>query len=157
MISKKLKLYLDTSVYGGYFDIEFKEETKLLFEDIFKGKFEIMTSDLVTLELIKSPNQVRDLYYIFHNESNVISINNEVELLANEYLNENVVGRTSKEDCLHIATATIFNADILVSWNFKHIGNISRIRGYNSVNLKYGYNLIDIRSPKELINYEPTN
>lgn len=75
-------------------------------------------------------------------------------MLANEYLNENVVGRTSKEDCLHIATATIFKADILVSWNFKNIVNINRIRGYNSVNLKYGYNLIDIRSPKELINYD---
>jgi hypothetical protein len=49
--------------------------------------------------------------------------------------------------------ATIFRADILVSWNFKHIVNVKRIRGYNAINLKYGYATIDIRSPKDLINY----
>jgi len=44
--------------------------------------------------------------------------------------------------------------DLLVSWNFKHIVNIQRIRGYNSVNLKNGYSTLEIRSPKDLINYE---
>ena len=70
------------------------------------------------------------------------------------YISENVVGKTSFADCMHIALATIHKADILVSWNFKHIVNVTRIRGYNSVNLKLGYSMIDIRSPRELINYE---
>ena len=69
-------------------------------------------------------------------------------------INEKVVGKTSREDCLHIALATIHKADILVSWNFKHIVNVHRIRGYNSVNLKMGYSTIDIRSPKEITSYE---
>ena len=60
----------------------------------------------------------------------------------------------SKEDCIHIATATINNIDVLVSWNFKHIVNIQRIRGYNTVNMKNGYRAIDIRSPKEVVIYE---
>ena len=41
--------------------------------------------------------------------------------------------------------------DILVSWNFKHIVNVKRIRGYNAVNMKLGYPTIGIRSPKEII------
>ena len=67
---------------------------------------------------------------------------------------ENVVGKTSFADCLHIALATIHRVDLLVSWNFKHIVNITRIRGYNSVNLKKGYQTLEIRSPKEIIDYE---
>jgi hypothetical protein len=66
---------------------------------------------------------------------------------------EKVVGKTSLEDCRHIAMATIHKVDVLASWNFKHIVNLDRIKGYNSVNLKLGYAMIEIRSPKDLINY----
>jgi hypothetical protein len=64
-----------------------------------------------------------------------------------------VVGKTSIEDCRHIALATISEVDVLASWNFKHIVNIDRINGYNAVNIANGYKIIDIRSPKDLINY----
>jgi len=74
--------------------------------------------------------------------------------LANKYITEKVVGKTSFDDCVHIALATIHRADILVSWNFKHIVNVYRIRGYNSVNLKSGYQTLEIRSPKDIIGYE---
>ena len=78
-------------------------------------------------------------------------------VLADKYIQDKVVGRTSREDCIHIALATLHRADVLISWNFKHIVNLIRIRGYNSVNLKTGYPTIEIRSPKELIDYEDNN
>lgn len=71
--------------------------------------------------------------------------------LGEEYLHEGVVGNTSKTDCRHIALATLVNADILVSWNFKHIVNIKGIRGYNVVNIKNGHPVLEIRSPRELL------
>lgn len=74
--------------------------------------------------------------------------------LGQTYIAEKVVGPTSLDDCLHIATATLNKVDILVSWNFKHIVNIHRIRGYNSVNLRLGYGTLEIRSPKDLVGYE---
>lgn len=70
--------------------------------------------------------------------------------LANCYINEKVVGRTSFADCLHIALATINEADMLVSWNFKHIVNVTRVLGYNAVNEKFGYRKLEIFSPKQL-------
>ncbi|MDR0698874.1 MAG: hypothetical protein LBG28_06625 [Tannerella sp.] len=77
----------------------------------------------------------------------------EAEILANNYIAEKVVGPASLEDCHHIAIATINKVDILVSWNFKHIVNLSRIRGYNSVDMRMGYIVLEIRNPKELIEY----
>lgn len=88
------------------------------------------------------------------------NLKNKVELtelalkLADTYIEEKVVGKTSREDCFHIALATINKSDILVSWNFKHIVNVFKIRGYNAVNVKFGYSQIDIRSPKDILNYE---
>ena len=74
--------------------------------------------------------------------------------LADKYITENVVGKTSLDDCRHIALATINRVDVLASWNFKHIVNLARIKGYNGINLKNGYHTLEIRNPKELIDYE---
>jgi hypothetical protein len=82
-----------------------------------------------------------------------IELTQEALNLADQYIIEKVVGRTSLEDCRHIALATVNRVDVLASWNFKHIVNLDRIKGYNSVNLKLGYPLIEIRTPQELVRY----
>lgn len=83
-----------------------------------------------------------------------LEITDETVELATEYILEKVVGKTSYADCLHIALATINHADYLLSWNFKHIVNVQRIRGYNSINIKNGYKQLEIRSPRDFINYD---
>lgn len=83
-----------------------------------------------------------------------VELSEEARKLASKYIDENVVGRTSRADCQHIAMATLVKADVLVSWNFKHIVNLDRIRGYNGINLLMGYNTIEIRTPKEIERYD---
>jgi hypothetical protein len=68
-----------------------------------------------------------------------------------------VVGKASRADCFYIAIATIQKVDLLVSWNFKHIVNIVRIHGYNSVNLKNGFQPLEFRNPSEAFDYENNN
>jgi len=63
-------------------------------------------------------------------------------------------GKMENSPGRHIALATINRVDVLASWNFKHIVNLDRIKGYNSVNYRLGYPMIEIRSPKDLIHYE---
>ena len=149
---RPLRIYIDTSVLGGYYDSEFEKETKLLFNKIIKGEFNVVISDLSQNELLNAPKKVRDLFKDLKIKNvEIISVSNEEITLATNYVKEKVVGQTSFEDCIHIATATTNHVDLLVSWNFKHIVNVIRIRGYNSVNIKNGYHSIDIRSPKDLI------
>lgn len=155
MKNKKLVLYIDTSVIGGYFDVEFEKETKILFQAIFDNRLDVVYSSVTEDELINAPEQVRNLLSTLPETNKTrIELTEEVVMLADTYIAENVVGKTSREDCFHIALATIHKADVLVSWNFKHIVNVIRIRGYNAVNMKLGYQTIDIRSPKEIILYE---
>ena len=155
MESKRLTLYVDTSVIGGYFDIEFEKETRILFDNIESQKYDIMYSSVTEDELLNAPEQVKILLETIPSFLiKRVSLTEEAVKLADTYISEGVVGKTSRDDCFHIALATINKADILVSWNFKHIVNIFRIRGYNAVNLKLGYSQIDIRSPKEIITNE---
>jgi hypothetical protein len=86
-----------------------------------------------------------------------IEITDEAVELATKYIEEKVVGQTSYADCLHIAIATIYRADYLVSWNFKHIVNVQRIRGYNAINIKNGYKELEMRSPRDFMTYEDNN
>jgi len=104
----KQRLYIDTSVFGGYFDEEFSEFTRPLFERLQDGEFKLLFSSIT-------------------------------------------------QDEMHIALATINRADYLISWNFKHIVNVQRIRGYNSINIKNGYKELEIRSPRDFMNYEDYN
>jgi len=151
---KKQRIYLDTSVFGGYFDYEFKEWTKPLFERIANGEFTILISTMLDEELEFAPEKIKNLLADLNdNITEFLKDNEEAISLATEYITENVVGKTSYADCLHIALATIYQADLLVSWNFKHIVNVERIRGYNSINIKNGYKQLDIRSPRELMKY----
>ena len=150
----KQRIYIDTSVVGGYFDEEFKNDTILLFERLENGEIIFVVSDLLDLELINAPQKVRDFLHNFSTDKfNRIELTEEAIKLADTYIAEKVVGKTSLEDCRHIAMATIDKVDVLASWNFKHIVNLDKIKGYNSVNLKLGYQMIEIRSPKDLINY----
>ncbi len=151
----KQRFYLDTSVFGGVFDKEFDEFTLQLFERIKLGKIICIYSELVETELVKAPKNVKEYFADLPKESlEKVEITDEILALATKYVDEKVVGATSFDDCIHIATATIHRADILVSWNFKHIVNVYRIRGYNSINLRSNYPSLEIRSPKEIVDYE---
>lgn len=150
----KQRIYIDTSVVGGYFDEEFKEATIKLFERLDNNEITFVISDLLDLELINAPQQVREhLLKYSADKFQRVELTEEAIKLADTYINEKVVGKTSLEDCRHIALATIHKVDVLASWNFKHIVNLDRIKGYNSVNLRLGYSMIEIRSPKDLVNY----
>jgi predicted nucleic acid-binding protein len=152
---KKQYIYIDTSIVGGFFDVEFEIETKLLFQRLEKEEVIFVISDLLLDELERAPERVKTLLNSYNIDSfRRVMLTDEARELAERYVEENVVGKTSYDDCCHIALATINNVDVLASWNFKHIVNLTRIIGYNSVNLKNGYKQIEIRNPKDLIDYE---
>jgi predicted nucleic acid-binding protein len=151
----KQRIYIDTSVFGGYFDEEFMEHTIPLFDRIYSGEYVVLYSTVTQEELENAPEKIKDLVKkIKVEQTEFIETTDEAIDLASEYILEKVVGKTSFADCLHIALATINRADFLISWNFKHIVNIERIRGYNSINIKNGYKQLEIRSPREFSKYE---
>jgi len=148
------KIYIDTSIVGGLFDKEFTTETKALFERLKNKEVVFVLSDVLKKELLKAPPIVRDLMQQFDDCCfEHVELTREAEFLANCYIAEKVVGPTSIDDCQHIAIATVNKVDVLASWNFKHIVNLKRIKGYNGVNMKMGYITLEIRNPKELIEY----
>lgn len=147
-----VNVYTDTSVIGGCFDSEFKEWSLALFEEFKVGSKQMILSDLVLLELMQAREEI-------HFKLNEVPLQHRIDLettdeaikLAKTYISEGALTNKSYNDALHIALATINNAEVLASWNFKHIVNLDRIRLYNSINLRLGYRLIEIRTPREIL------
>jgi predicted nucleic acid-binding protein len=139
------RYYFDTSVFGGFFDPEFSKETMRIFDLVLEGEILCIYSDLCEQELILAPSRISKLVEKIPLElKQKILVTPECLELAGHYIKHKVVGYTSLDDCIHIATATINNVDALLSWNFKHIVNSDRITGYNDVK-------IPIKSPREIL------
>ena len=149
----RLRIYLDTSVIGGYLDKEFQVWSRQLFDEFKAGKKIAVISDITLDELNNARQEVRDLVKLIPEEVKEYVLNDEeAEDLADAYLKEGAITKKFHEDALHIAIATINKVDVLVSWNFKHIVNLDRIKKYNGVNLKHGYSILEIRNPREILN-----
>ena len=146
-----MKFYVDTSVWGGYFDKEFSEWTIPFFEQAKQGRFTIVLSDVTIGELQNAPEKIMELTTIIPPQYiELVSITEEQLALADQYVKEGALTPKFHSDAQHIAIASMIKVDSLVSWNFKHMVNFFRIKQYNSINLKYGHSIIDIRTPKEV-------
>jgi hypothetical protein len=149
---KKLIAYLDTSVIGGCFDEEFQEASLALMDLIRLGIYQGMISPVTAEELLDAPETVRNVLLEF-DEDQIIRLKEspEVLALAKAYMDAKVVPVKFEDDASHIAYATVYGADVVVSWNFRHIVNYQRIHAFNAVNVREGYPWMDIRTPEELI------
>ena len=149
---KQQRIYIDTSVIGGYYDIEFETVTRLLFGRIENKEFEVFFSEVNEEELLFAPEHVKVIKNLIPADCfNYIEITEEAKKLKQIYISEKALGKASENDAYHIAFASIHRVDCLISWNFKHIVNFDKIKMFNSVNLRFGYPLIDIRSPLEFL------
>ena len=150
-----MKFYIDTSVFGGYWDEEFKEETRAFFEYVSNNNEELVYSDITEEELIGAPQRVRELEKKLEDQGismKLIEIDEEGEALAKVYIQEGVLTKKCENDARHIALASVYGGvKALVSWNFKHMVNFRRQEQYNQINARLGYKDINIRTPKEML------
>ncbi len=154
-LTMRQRIYIDTSVVGGYFDEEFEVVTKQLFDRIINKDFDIYFSEVNETELSLAPQNVQDIKLLIPKECyKYLELNDEAKKLAETYVSEKALGQASMNDAFHIAIASVNRLDCLVSWNFKHIVNYDKIKLFNSINLKLGDPLIDIRTPLEFLKYE---
>ena len=136
-------------------DDEFREPSRRLIERCARGEVTLVVSAVTARELRGAPRAVREvLPSIDPGHFERIEVTREVEILASKYIEKGALGEMMRADALHIAAATVAGVDVLASWNFRHMVNLSRIRQYNEVNRAMGYPPVDIRSPKELENEE---
>jgi predicted nucleic acid-binding protein len=146
-----MRIYVDTSVFGGAFDEQFSVPSRRFLEYVKQDRYIILISAITFDELQGAPEHVRQLIEEMPDGSyEEITIDQEVKKLAEAYIAAGALGPAMENDALHVAAATVAKADAILSWNFKHIVNFDRIIKFNGVNIMNGYSQIAIHSPLEM-------
>ncbi len=155
---KKLKLYLETSVWNFYFADdapEKKEATRQFFEQVERGEYEIFISDMVFREIARATEEKRTALteLIAKYQPKELEMTDEILQLSDIYLHEMALPERAVDDSRHVAIATIYEMDALISWNLKHLANLKRMEKINGVNLKEGYvKKLELITPMEVSN-----
>jgi len=148
----RFHLYVDTSVFGGVLDDEFANESRRFFDLVRKGRYVVLLSPVVIAELALAPEAVRAVLESIPDGALLpVEITSEVIGLRDAYVKAGIVARRYMDDATHVAAATVARADAAVSWNFKHIVRLDKMRGYNRVNLMSGFGIISIVTPREVL------
>lgn len=116
-----------------------------------RGKYRFFTSSIAADELTEAPDRVRDLFTNTFTPEEILDVTEEMEQLASAYMTQAILTPKYSDDARHVAACTVAKIDYLVSWNFKHLVNVDREKGFNAVNLLQGYQSIRIVNPLELI------
>ncbi len=153
-MGKIQRVYVDTSVIGGCFDKEFEIWSNGLIKDFENGYYKPVVSELVATELVEAPESVKEKYAEIQGfDHEWLMIDASVIDLADAYQKQRILTPKFYDDCSHIALASIADVDVLVSWNFKHIVHLNKIRLFNAVNLANGYKILQVYSPREVTIY----
>ena len=151
---QQLRVYADTSVFGGMFDPEFAEASDAFFSQIRSGRFNLVTSAVVQEEPTTAPVEVQAFFSDMLDLADIADVTEAALELQEAYLDGGIVTPRWAADALHVALATVAQCTLIVSWNFKHIVHYQKIPLYNAVNTLQGYQNISIYSPREVIAYE---
>jgi predicted nucleic acid-binding protein len=156
-LQRPVRVYADTSVFGGVFDAEFAEATAEFFQEVKFGRFVLVTSAVVQDEIAAAPAKIREFFAAQLATAEIGDISTDALLLQQAYLAAGILTPNWAADALHVALASAHNCALIVSWNFQHIVHFRKIPLYNAVNKVRGYAEIGIYSPREVIAYENEN
>jgi len=153
---RPLRVYVDTSVFGGMFEIEHAKESRRFFKRVDAGQFRLVVSDQVDAEIAPSPPVVQDLYKTKMATMERLAPSPEIKRLADLYIAHKVLTEKYRADATHIAYATVYKCDGIISWNFNHMVDLNRSIRYNMINAENGHVQLFLASPREVEEHENT-
>lgn len=149
---RRLKIYLDSSVPSAYLDNEKPErqaQTIAFWQTL--TTYDVYISQTLIEEIQRTPDvNLRNQLLELINPFEKLTLMEEIEQLANEYIARGIFPVRKRVDALHTAIATVNSLDVLVSWNFEHLVKRNTRIMVNNTNLLMGYKPLEILSPPEL-------
>ena len=112
---KRLRIYVDTSVFGGCADPEFAEWSTALMDDFRADHYGLIISEVTRSEIALAPEPVRELFAGLVEGADSLPVTPEAIALLRAYESHRILGSRFRNDMLHIAIATAAEVDVLVS------------------------------------------
>lgn len=150
--NQRKKIYLDTSVISALFDErtpERVEETTDFWLLLQSGEYDVCVSDVTVFEINKctDPKRLQLMEALTDLDYQLLDETEGSLELTEKYLSFGVLTEKSRDDCRHIAIASLNRCDYIASWNFKHFVNVKTIDKVQGVNKILGLGGVNILPP----------
>ncbi len=149
----KISIYLETSVIGAYLDNgdAFRRDLTIRWWEHELDEYDVFSSPLVERELERVAEPHRTSYLKLHRRLKQLTIDDEVAILAESYIDRGIFHRNFIGDSVHVALAAFHSIDYLVTWNFGHIANVRKQARLLHFNTSAGFHTPKIVSPEMLV------
>jgi hypothetical protein len=154
MSTHSIRVYADPSIFAGVLDWQFAPATRLFFDQVRAGRFQLVTSAVVEADLETAPGEVHELYEEVLPLAEVVPVAEDAIKLRNDYLDTGVVETKWSAKALHVAVASVAECTMLVTWDFRHVAHFDKIPLYRAVSSLDGFPPVAIYSPLEVIAYD---
>ena len=144
---------METSVWGALEDAApayFPNGARALFA---RGdQYEFFISPVVAREITDAPAELRErlMRAVAGVKPTPLRETEDINSLAAAYIRRGIFPAAYRDDALHVAFASYYALDFLVSYNFRHIVSVSRRELVRAANTVLGYRSPVIVTPDEL-------
>ena len=157
----KRTVYVETSIFGyltarSTTNLILAANTKITQDwwDIYHTVFTIYASELVEDEATKGDKAIANRRLALLKPLMYLDITQDAIELSQAFLQQSNLPQKAANDSLHIALATVYGLDYLLTWNCKHMANAQIQKKLLQISLQLGYELPVICTPYELVEYD---
>ena len=116
-----------------------------------RSEFDVYVSELVVQEVKAGDVLLANQRLEILRAIPVLAVNDEILQLARDLITEGPIPRRAAGDAVHIAIATVYGCEYLLTWNCRHIANAELHRAIRRVVEEYGYDVPSLCTPEELM------
>ncbi|HCV31978.1 MAG TPA: DNA-binding protein [Microcoleaceae bacterium UBA9251] len=116
-----------------------------------RSNFNLYISQVVLDEIAEGDSEIAAQRLEIVRDFPLLELNQAVRDLAGQFLARSNLPPKAADDAVHIAAATVYGLDYLLTWNCKHIANAQIQRKLAEISLDFGYQLPIICTPYELL------
>ena len=157
----KEKVYIDTTIPSYYFDEReslkpFCKTTKLWWNNE-SNNYDVCISDAVLQELSEGSYPKKEEIINFMLKIPLLESVIELEQIASFYIENYVMPKSYIGDAIHLAYASYYNIEYLLTWNCNHLANANKRKHMRVINGRLGLSTPEIITPLELFREEQEN
>jgi len=151
-------IYIETSIPSFYYTLRTDPESVARMHWTHQWwnensqKFELMTSAAVIAELSKGTSEKTSARIALLDGMEILTITDEVIEIAHIYIDKFVMPKDPQGDALHLAIASYYKIDTLLTWNCRHLANANQFNHIRRVNYEIGLSTPILATPLNYLN-----
>ncbi len=156
-------VYIETTIPSFYYEVRTEPEAVARrnwtrrWWDRESAKYDLVTSEAVLEELGGGEYPQKDEAIALLDSLPALSTSEEVPEIAAVYVAHKVMPKAPLGDAMHLAFASHYKCDFLLTWNCRHLANANKFERIREVNTRLGLFVPTLVTPLQMLGEEASD